>query len=341
MRTGTRPRGDPAITTTTPAPRAAAGWWTRREAALCFALVALVAAVSAARPDFLTPENLRGILEQAAPYAVAAAGMTALIVAGGIDISIGSILAVCAVAVALLVKQGWPLPVAAAGAVLAGAVLGGVNGLLVARFKIPPIVATLATMGGLRGLMVWATGGNWVRELPPSFNWLYVHRPLGLPLTVWIAALVVAGMALFLARTPAGRQCYAVGSHARSAELSGVRVGWVMFRSFVMLGALVGLSAVLYVAPFSFVQTDAGQGFELAVITAVVIGGTNIFGGQGTVLGSALGVLLLGVIRPGLVYLQTLTGLKAEWGPAVQGALILAAVLWDSAARREAARLEG
>ncbi len=267
--------------------------------------------------------------------------MTALIVSGGIDISIGSVLAMVAVAAGLLANAGWPMAGVTAAAVGVGAALGLLNGALVARFGIPPIVATLATRGGLRGVMVWWTGGNWIRGLPPSFNVLSTTRPLGLPLTVWIAVLVVAAMALYLARTGSGRQCYAVGSSPRSAELSGIRVRWVTLRTFVMLGALVGLGALLYVSPFRFVQTDAGQGFELQVITAVVVGGTNIFGGQGTVLGSALGVLLLAVIRPALTFAQEQTGLKAEWEPLVQGLLILVAVLWDSAARREAARSEG
>lgn len=314
-------------------------WWRRREAALGLTLVLLVAAIALFRRDFLAPANLRDILDEAAWPAVAAAGMTALIVAGGIDISIGSILAVCAVAAASLAKQGWPLPGVAAAAILAGVGLGALNGVLVARFDIPPIVATLATMGGLRGFMIWRTGGDWVRDLPPSFRAISEDRLLGLPLTVWIAAVTVTLMAFFLARTRPGRQCYAVGSNARSAELSGIRVRWVTLRTFMILGGLVGLSALLYASRFSVVQTDAGQGFELLVITAVVVGGTNIFGGQGTVLGSVLGVLLLTVIRPGLTFVQQRTGINAEWEPAVQGALILAAVLWDSTARREAARV--
>jgi ribose/xylose/arabinose/galactoside ABC-type transport system permease subunit len=306
---------------------------------LFITLVVLVGAISLFRRDFLQPGNLGDILESAAAPAVAAAGMTALIVAGGIDISIGSILAVAAVAGALAAKQGWPFPGAAAVAVLVGAGLGAFNGLLVARFSIPPIVATLATMGGLRGFTIWWTGGEWVRGLPLSFRWPSLQHFLGLPASVCIAAVAVTAMALFLARTRSGRQCYAVGSNARSAELSGINVRWVVLRTFTVLGGLTGLSALLYAARLSVVQPDAGTGFELQVITAVVVGGTNIFGGQGTVLGSVLGVLLLAVISPALTFMQTLTGIKAEWEPAVQGALILAAVLADSAARREAARI--
>jgi rhamnose transport system permease protein len=306
---------------------------------LLFALLALVGTISLFRRDFLYAANLRIILDNAAAPAVAAAGMTALIVAGGIDISVGSVLAVCAVAGATLAKQGWSLPGVAAAAMLTGAALGAFNGALVAGFGIPPIVATLATMGGLRGFMIWRTGGDWVPDLPPSVRALSVDHFFGLPATVWIAALVVAGMGLFLARTRPGRQCYAVGSNARSAQLSGIPVRWVTLRTFVALGALVGLSALLYTSHFTVVQSDAGQGFELQVITAVVVGGTNIFGGQGTVLGSALGVLLLAVISPALTFVQDVTHINAAWEPAVQGALILAAVLGDSSARREAARI--
>jgi ribose/xylose/arabinose/galactoside ABC-type transport system permease subunit len=308
----------------------------RREAVLAAALVVLVTGITLFRHDFLRAENLRDILDGAAPAAVAAAGMTALIVCAEIDISVGSVLAVCAVAAALLAKHGWPMPAVAAGSILAGAALGALNGWLVAGCGVPSIVATLATMGGLRGAMIWWTGGDWVRDLPPSFMAMSSRSFLGLPATVWIAAVVVTGMALLLARTRTGRQPYAVGSNRRSAELSGVRVRWVVFRTFVMLGALVGLAAILYASRFSVVQTDAGQGFELLVITAVVVGGTNIFGGQGTVLGSVLGVLLLSVIGPALTFVQKLTGITAEWEPAVQGVLILAAVLWDSSSRREA-----
>src|SRR5207248_3418169 len=141
-----------------------------------------------------------------------------------IDISIGSVLAVCAVAAALLAKRGWPMPAVALASVVAGAALGALNGWLVAGCGVPSIVATLATMGGLRGAMIWWTGGDWVRDLPPSFMALSSHSLLGLPATVWVAAVAVAMMAFFLARTRPGRQCYAVGSNRRSAQLSGIRV---------------------------------------------------------------------------------------------------------------------
>jgi rhamnose transport system permease protein len=310
----------------------------RRELVLAVALMVLIGAITFFRHDFLRIENLRDILDGAAPAAAAAAGMTALIVCAEIDISIGSVLAVCAVAAALLAKRGWPMPAVATASILTGAALGSLNGWLVAGCGVPSIVATLATMGGLRGAMIWWTGGDWVRDLPASFTALSNRSFFGLPATAWVAALVVAVMAFFLARTRPGRQCYAVGSNRRSAELSGIRARWVVFRTFAMLGALVGLAAMLFASRFSVVQTDAGQGFELLVITAVVVGGTNIFGGEGTVLGSVLGVLLLAVIGPALTFVQKLTGITAEWEPAVQGLLILVAVLWDSSGRREAVR---
>ena len=209
-------------------------------------------------------------------------------------------------------------------------------------------VATLGMLYVVRGLALLMTNGLTINNLAgdsqlgnTGFEWLGFNRILGIPVGVIIMVIVAIILGFVLGRTKFGRWMYAAGGNERAAELSGVPVRRVTFCGYVLVGALTGLAAVLYVSPFSFVQTDAGQGFELAVITAVVVGGTNIFGGQGTVLGSILGVLLLGVIRPGLVYLQNLTGLKAEWGPAVQGALILAAVLWDAAARRRAVGGEG
>ncbi|MBI3911370.1 MAG: ABC transporter permease [Armatimonadetes bacterium] len=297
-------------------------------------LALLVAGVSLHRPGFLSPQNLRDILQNAAHPMVAAAGMTALIVAGGIDISVGSALAVCAVVAGNLAKAGWPLPAVGAAAVGTGAVLGALNGFLVAVLRIPPIVATLATMGGLRGAMTWVTRGFWIHDLPPSYTRFGREIWLGIPATAWIAFATTLAVALYLAATRPGRQCYAVGSSPRAAALAGIRPERVLFRSFVLLGALVGLGSLLFTVRFDFIQENPGQGFELVVITAVVVGGTNIFGGRGTALGSTLGVLLLATIPPGLAYLQPVTGLRAHWEPAVQGVLILVAVLWDSLSRR-------
>jgi ribose/xylose/arabinose/galactoside ABC-type transport system permease subunit len=217
-----------------------------------------------------------------------------------------------------------------AAALAAGGVLGGVNGALVAYAGIPAIIVTLAMLTVLRGLMLWITGGVWIRNLPPSFSAWTEATPLGLPLPVWLAAAVALVVGVGMARTRWGRWLYAVGSQARSARLSGVPVQRVTFGAFVLLGALVGLAAFVYASRFSLVQSNAGRGFELQVITAVVVGGTDIFGGRGAVLGSVLGVLLLATVETALTFLHV----APEWVPAVQGALILVAVLGDALRRR-------
>ncbi len=298
------------------------------------AIVLLALAVGAARPDFLKPENLRDILVNASLPAVAAAGMTALIITAQIDISIGAILAVSAVLVALGAERGLPIPVLLAVGVGAGAVLGAVNGGLTAGLGIPSIVATLATLGAIRGLLVMVTRGNSI-SIPAPLTSLGTAGVLGFPTPVWAAVAVCAGMGLFLARTRAGRQHYAVGSNPRSAELTGIPVRRITFQAFVVLGALSGLAGFLFASRFSPVYPVPPRGFELEVITAVVVGGTDIFGGRGTVTGTVLAVILLSMISVALTFIGSFTALRSEVQPAVQGLLILAAVLYNSLSRRD------
>jgi rhamnose transport system permease protein len=297
--------------------------------------VLLALLVGLRRPDFLAPGNLRDILVNASIPAVAGAGMTALIVAAQIDISIGAILAVCAVVIAALAQHGLPVPALLLAGIATGAALGAVNGTLTAGLKIPSIVATLAMLGAIRGLLVLTTRGETV-PIPPSLVDLGSARPLGIPTLVWAAALVCIGISVYLSSTRAGRKHYAVGSNPRSAALSGVSVGWVTFRSFLLLGGLVGAAAFLYVCRFSTLSHPIGVGFELEVITAVVVGGTDIFGGRGTVLGTALAAVLLKLIGSALTFVASFTpALRSEIQPAVQGLLILAAVLYNSLSRRD------
>lgn len=302
----------------------------RRETWIAALLVLIVFAVGLVQPGFRAPTNLRDILINSVIPAIAAAGMTVVIVAGAIDISIGSVLAVCAVAAAQLAKAGWPTPGVLIAALALGGLLGSLNGLLVAYAEIPAIIVTLATLGILRGLMTWITGGVWIRDLPPSFSAWTEARLIGLPLPVWLAGAVAAAVGLAMARVRWGRWFYAIGSQPRSARLSGVPVRRVTLGAFALLGALVGLAAFVYASRFSLVQSNAGYGFELQVITAVVVGGTDIFGGRGTVVGSMLGVLLIMTVETALTFLRV----APEWVPAVQGSLILAAVLGDALRRR-------
>lgn len=277
-------------------------------------------------PGFLQTANLRDILVNAAPLVVAACGMTMVILAGMIDISAGSALAVCAATAGLTAKAGAPLLLVILAPMLAGAIVGAVNGWLVAFVRIPAIIVTLGMMSVLRGGIIWWTRGEWIGNLPPSFSAVGRGEVAGVPIPVWIAAGVVAATALLLARTPFGRHLYAVGGNPLAAARMGIPVPRVLWLVFVLHGALLGLAALVYASRFSVIQSNAGLGFELLVISAVVVGGVNIFGGQGTVWGSALGALLLQVISTGLIFRRV----SEYWAPSVQGALVLLAVVADA-----------
>jgi len=295
------------------------------------ALAALLVLVALRAPAFFAAANLRDLAVAAAPLLIVASGMTLVMLARQIDISIGSQFAICGVVAGLLAKAGLPMPMAAAGAVLAGALLGAVNGLLVATLGLPAIVVTLATMVGWREGLRWATEGVWVQGLPDGFQWLGLGQDTGRIVIPAIAAVVFIVAAWALRNIAAGRAVYATGSDPEVARLAGIRPKRVLFGVFVLMGALTGLAAVLSVIQFVDVQTNAGIGLELSVIAAVVVGGTAIAGGRGTLAGTLLGVMLLSTAGPALTFL----GADAHWDRALQGLIILAAVAADAIGRRQ------
>jgi rhamnose transport system permease protein len=248
--------------------------------------------------------------------------MTLVILTGQIDISIGSQFAICSVAAGLLAKAGFPLPAVTATVLLAGAGLGAINGALVALARIPSIVVTLATMVALRDGLRWATEGAWVQDLPRGFQWFGLTLGASEAVTAGIAAVLLAGTAWGLRGLAVGRAVYAVGSNENASRLAGIDGPRITFGVFAAAGALTGLAALLNAVRFSQIPSNAGLGMELKVIAAVVVGGTAVRGGRGTVAGTLLGVILLGVIGPALTFL----GVNAYWEKALQGAIILAAV---------------
>jgi rhamnose transport system permease protein len=294
-------------------------------AALC-----LLALLGVLAPTFFQAANLRDLLTGNAPILVAAIGMTLVILARQIDISIGSQFAICGVTAGLLAKAGVPMPLASLGAVLTGALLGGLNGWLVAGLGLPSIVVTLATMVMLREGLRWATEGVWVQDLPAGFQWLGLGQEAGRIAIPLAALLVFLAFAWGMRNVAAGRAVYATGSDAEAARLAGIRPRRVLFGVFVAMGALTGLAAVLTAIQFIDVQTNAGVGLELRVIAAVVVGGTAISGGRGSLVGTLLGVALLGLVGPALTFLGT----QAYWDRALQGLIILLAVSADAFERR-------
>jgi rhamnose transport system permease protein len=293
----------------------------RRELAVFAAYAALLITLAVVRPAFYQRQFLDTWVS-AAPALVVAVGMTLVIVARQIDISVGSQFSVCAVLVALAVKSGMPIPVAVIVAIAAGACFGAFNGLFVAILRLPSIVVTLATMVILREWLAWVREGEAVRDLPDSFQWLGLSQRCG-EFTLIATSLIVFAVAAWATRfVQAARAPYAVGSDEEAARLAGVRPVRVTFWTFVLTGALSGFAAVLEAVRQPQVATNLGRDLELKVIAAVVVGGTAVTGGRGTLIGTLIGVALLSMIRPTLSFL----GLPPDWEKAAQGAIILLAV---------------
>jgi rhamnose transport system permease protein len=292
-----------------------------RERALAAALVALLLLLAVAAPGFFRAQNLRDLLLDNATVLIAAVGMTCVILARQIDISIGSQFAIASVATGTLYKLGLPMPAVVPLVLVSGTLLGALNGALVA-WGLPSIVVTLATMAALREGLRLHTEGQDVLGLGNGFQWLGLGQEAGRAAIVAVAALVFLAAAWALRHLAAGRAVYAVGSDAEAARLLGLPARRVVFSVFVLLGALTALAGILAAVRFPQVQTAAGIGLELEVIAAVVVGGTAVSGGRGTLVGTLLGVALLGIIGPALTFLRV----SAFWEQALQGAIILAAV---------------
>lgn len=297
-----------------------------RELSVAGALVLLLIVLAIRSPKFFDAANLRAVIVSDAPVIVAALGMTLVILARHIDISIGSQFSICGMIAGVLAKQGVPTPAVALATLAAGAVLGSINGALVAGMRLPSIVATLATMVTWREALRWITEGQAVQNLPESFLWLGLSRPAGQALIVISSLTLLGAFAWGLRSLAAGRAVYAVGSDAEAARLAGIRPPLVVFGIFVLMGVLTALAALLTAIQFRNVLPGEGAGLELKVIAACVVGGVAISGGRGRVLGSFAGVLFLGAIGPALLFLGT----QAYWEKALQGAIILIAVVSDA-----------
>ena len=299
-------------------------------AALCLLLLVLVAVA----PQFFRAGNLRDLAVANAPVLIIAIGMTLVLLTGHVDISVGSHFAVCSVAAALLARAGVPMPLVLASIILLGALLGAINGLFVARLGLPSVVVTLATMVIWRDSLRWATEGAWVQGLPTGFQWFGLSQRTGEWTIVVAAAGVLLASACGLRSLPAGRAVYAVGSDHEAARLVGLRPDLVVLGVFTALGSCTALAAVMNSIRFSEVQGNAGVGLEIRVLAAVVVGGTLITGGRGTLAGTLAGVVLLGVLGTALTFL----GVNPFWEKAAQGAIILLASAADALAGLTARR---
>jgi rhamnose transport system permease protein len=308
-----------------------------REVSVAGAIAALALVLAVAAPAYFSPGNLSDLFLSNLPVLLIALGMTLVIVTAEIDISVGSMFAICGVAAGILAKSGWPVWLACAAACVVGAGLGSLNGALVAYAGIPSIVVTLATMVALRDGLRWATDGAWVQDLPQSFQWLGLTQGAFPWVAAAVTGILTAGFAWGLRHLAAGRAIYATGSNPGAARLAGLNTSAVKWLAFTVLGSLTGLAAVLNAVRFNQIPSNAGIGLEMKVIAAVVVGGTSVAGGSGSVAGTVLGVVLLAAIGPALTFL----GVSAYWERAIQGGIILIAIAVDGLRHSAHTRVSG
>ncbi len=307
----------------------------RHETVLAVLVVIALFVLSRQTDRFFTAENLLNQGRLMAEMSLIAVVMTFVIVTGGIDLSVGSILGLAAILVGVLWKNvGLPLPLAAALAILAGGLAGLVNGLVITRFAVPPLIATLATLALYRGLAEGISESRSVRGYPQWFFRLGQGQVFGVPTQVWILGTVAVVAAVILARTTFGRATYAVGANEIAARFSGIAVARTKLLIYAASGVMGGLAGVILVSRVSTTRSDMGMGIELDAITAVVLGGTSIFGGTGTVLGTVLGLVLIQALRNGLA----LSGVKGDGTIVVIGAILILTILISNLLGRDGER---
>jgi ribose transport system permease protein len=294
-------------------------------------LVALCVLIAALEPKFLSTGNLAGVARQTAVIMIIAMGMTVVMVSGGIDLSVGSAMALAGVAGAFAMTNGAPVWAGIAACVAVGAACGLANGVAVAALRIPPFIVTLGAMGVYRGVALLVTDGKAVVGLPQSFGYLAEGNLFGLfPVPLLLVVLVALATHFLLSSTRPGRYCYAIGSNVEAARYAGVRVSHYQIMFYIILGALTGLAGAIESARLVTGQPTAGEGYELRVIAAVVIGGGSLSGGQGTVTGTIIGALIMGVLANG----ANLLGIPSFTQQIIIGAVIVLAVTFDEFQRR-------
>jgi rhamnose transport system permease protein len=311
-----------------------------RELGIGLALALLVAVTTITNPRFLSAQNIKDLLLGSTVLAVLAVGQAIVVITRNVDLSVGSVLGLSAFATGTLFLNapGTQIPVAVVVGMVLGAACGAVNGLLIAAARVPALVVTLGTLYVFRGIdYTWATGRQInTADMPSGFLTMGSGTILGVPILTLFAVVVLVIAGYYLRTFRGGRELYAIGSEPAAARLSGIPVGRRVFVAFVVSGTLAGLAGVLHAARFGTIDANAGNGQELDVVAAVVIGGVAIFGGSGSVYGAALGAVLLTTIGSALPVL----GVNPFWQRAAVGALILAAIGLDRAlAARIAARL--
>ncbi|WP_446301709.1 ribose ABC transporter permease [Vibrio vulnificus] len=294
------------------------------------ALLFLIVVVSFLNPNFFTVDNILNILRQTSVNAIIAVGMTLVVLTAGIDLSVGSVLALCGAFAASLVAMEVPVLIAVPTALLAGAALGAISGVIIAKGKVQAFIATLVTMTLLRGVTMVYTDGRPIStgftDTADAFAWFGTGYALGIPVPVWLMVVVFAAAWYLLNHTRFGRYVYALGGNESATRLSGINVDKVKIGVYAICGLLAALAGIIVTSRLSSAQPTAGMGYELDAIAAVVLGGTSLMGGKGRIMGTLIGALIIGFLNNAL----NLLDVSSYYQMIAKAAVILLAVMVDN-----------
>ena len=293
-------------------------------------LIVLFVGLSIATPNFLTETNLSSVIRQTAVINIMALGMTMIIIAGGIDLSVGSILAFGGLMGTMALEKGQPIGAGVAVGIVAGTFWGFLNGLLTTRLKINPFIVTQGTLGIVRGITLIVSNGLPVHNIPQSFSYLGEGVLGGVPFVLWILLVCAVAVHVLLEHTKLGRYAFAIGSNPDAAYYAGIPVAFHTVSVYAIGGALTGLAGMIEASRLMTGQPTAGQGYELQAIAAVVIGGGSLRGGEGTVVGTLIGAFIMGLLSNG----SDLLGISPYLQQAIIGAVIILAVTVDELRKR-------
>lgn len=294
-------------------------------------LIILFVSLSIASPHFLTNTNLSSVVRQTAVINIMALGMTLIIVSGGIDLSVGAILAMSGLLGTMAMQSGYPILAGVFIGLMTGALCGFVNGLLTTRLRINPFIVTLGTLGIIRGLALIVSNGLPVHDIPKAYSYLGEGNLLGVPFVLWILLLCALAVHVILEHTKLGRYAFAIGSNPEAAFYAGIPVAFHTTAVYAIGGLLTGLAGMIEASRLMTGQPTAGQGYELQAIAAVVIGGGSLRGGEGTVVGTLVGAFIMGLLSNG----SDLLGISPYLQQAIIGAVIILAVSFDELRKRK------
>ncbi len=302
----------------------------KQESSIIIVLVLYVTMVSFRNPAFISQGNVFNILHSSGFSLITIVGMTLILITGGLDLSVGSVLALGGVVTGMACQAGIPVPIAMVLGVMAGVAIGCINGGIIVKTGIPPLIVTLGMQYAARGLVSVTTKGIPIYPLPKDFTFISTLKPLGIPMVVVVALCIAIFFQVVLKMTSFGRAVYAVGGNEEAAKISGINTRVTKFRVYVLTSSLAALAGVFMAARLGSAEAAAGTGYELTVICGAIIGGTSTFGGSGSIFGAILGGLFMEVLTNSL----TLMRISVYWQQLVVGTILILAVLLDQYRRK-------